>query len=298
MFPMQSMDDQEHMLFLLSELYHENSKLTHADWELVQRARQDPVQRLYARHAERQLQEYYDLIQYGAKQYRNAPQIALPAAPQQLHYDLADVLRQRRSARAFTGQPITLEQLAALLYFGYGITRYEAPQTRSHPRRVVPSGGGLYPLEMYALALHVEGLAPGAYHYEVYSHALEQLTPGDMHQALWHCLLYEELCTGPAVVLVMSGLFRRPRFKYGELGYRLILMETGHVGQNIALTATALGLGACPVEGFVEDSVNDLLGLDGVDERALYLFVVGQEPGSGVPLLSPLPPGEGANKSA
>jgi nitroreductase len=55
------------------------------------------------------------------------------------------------------------------------------------------------------------------------------------------------------------------------------LLEAGHVGQNVCLTATALGLGACPVEGFVEDRINDLLGLDGVEETALYLLVLGQE---------------------
>jgi SagB-type dehydrogenase family enzyme len=283
-WPMQAADEQEHMLCLLSELYHENSKLTPADWERVQQARHDPVQRLYARHAERQLQETYERIQYGAKQYLHAPRVVLPAAPQRLQSDLADVLRRRRSAHAFSGQAITLEHLASLLYFGYGITRYEAPQTQAYPRRVVPSGGALYPLEMYALVLHVEGLVSGVYHYEVYSHALEHLASGDVHQDLRRCLLYDELCTGPAVVLVLSGLIRRPRFKYGELGYRLILQETGHVGQNIALTATALGLGVCPVAGFVEDTVNDLLGLDGVDERVLYVFVVGQAQGATAPL--------------
>jgi SagB-type dehydrogenase family enzyme len=283
-WPMQAVDEQNHILLLLSELYHENSKLTPADWELARQTRDDPVQRLHARHAERQLQESYDLIQYGAKQYLNAPRIALPAAPQRLQSDLADVLRRRRSVRAFSGAAITMAHLAALLDLSYGITRYEVPQTQAYPRRAVPSGGGLYPLEIYALALHVTGLAPGVYHYEVYSHALEQLASGDVHQELRRSLLYEELCTGPAVVLVMSGLFSRPRFKYGELGYRLLLKETGHVGQNIALTATALGLGACPVEGFVEDRLNDLLGLDGVDERALYLFVIGQEQGPAAPL--------------
>jgi SagB-type dehydrogenase family enzyme len=265
------------LLLLLSELYHENSKITAMDWKLHRRALQDPVQRLWMRGAESRLHEAYSLIQRGAKQYRYAPRIALPAAPHRLRCDLAEALWQRRSVRAFSGQAISLAHLATLLHASYGITGYRDEQTQSFPRRTVPSGGGIYPLEVYALVLHVDGLAPGVYHYEVYSHTLEQLTPGDLHEALWHALLYEEFTEGPAAMLVVSGLFGRPRFKYGERGYRLILKELGHVGQNVCLTATALGLGACPVDGFVEDRMNDLLGLDGVDETALYLLVLGKE---------------------
>jgi SagB-type dehydrogenase family enzyme len=193
-----------------------------------------------------------------------------------LQCDLATALWQRQSVRHFNGQALSLEHLATLLHASYGITGYREAQSQSHPRRTVPSGGGLYPLEVYALVLHVEGLAAGAYHYEAYSHALEQLRLGDLHQALWQALLYEELTVGPAVMLVISGLCRRPRFKYGERGYRLLMKELGHVAQNVCLTATALGLGACPVDGFVEDRLNDVLGLDGVDETALYLLVLGQ----------------------
>jgi SagB-type dehydrogenase family enzyme len=130
---------------------------------------------------------------------------------------------------------------------------------------------------VYALVLNIAGLAPGAYHYEAYNHSLEQLIPGDLHQALWYALLYEELTVGPAAVLVLSGLFGRSRYKYGERSYRLVLKELGHAGQNVCLAATALGLGACPVDGFVEDRINDLLSFNGVDETALYLIVLGKE---------------------
>lgn len=274
-WPMQSEGERLQALLLPSELYHENSKLTRADWEAQQHAQQDPLQRVQAQRAHSVLQSYYDLIQYGAKRYPHAPRIALPPAPESLQQDVGMLLRQRRSVRQLSGKPMSLAQLATLLYYSYGISRYEDGQQQSYPHRVVPSGGGLYNLEVYVLVFSVADLEPGAYHYEAYSHGLERIVAGEPHDTLRQSLLYEELLHGPAVALVVSGVFDRPRFKYGELGYRLTLLEAGHVGQNVCLTATALGLGACPVAGFVEDTINDLLGLDGVDETAVYLFVVG-----------------------
>lgn len=276
-FPQQSEEEQLALLALPSELYHENSKLTRADWLLQHQSQSDPVQRAQARHGTQRLQEYCRLIQFGAKQYLQAPRFALPPVSQALQHDIWQAFRQRHSVRQFSGQALSLIQLATLLAVTYGVTRYEDAQTQSYPRRAVPSGGGLYPLELYVLAFQVDGLEPGVYHYEIYSHSLELLAPGPVQSPLQQLLLYEEVLDGAAAALVVSGLFQRSRFKYGELSYRLILLETGHVGQNLCLSSTALGLGACPVAGFVEDSMNDLLGLDGVDETALYLLMIGYE---------------------
>jgi SagB-type dehydrogenase family enzyme len=241
----------------------------------VQRAKHDPIQRAYAANTARQFQECAALLQWGSKRYPQAPHIALPPAPQAFQTDIGTVLRQRCSVRRFSGHALSLTHLSTLLFFSYGVTRYADPQQQSYPRRAVPSGGGIYPLEVYVLAFNVETLASGIYHYDSYAHALEQLGAMNCRDALAQQILYEELAYDSAIAIVLSGMFDRPRFKYGELSYRLILCEAGHVGQNICLIATALGLGACPVAGFVEDGVNALLGVNGVDESAFYLFVIG-----------------------
>jgi SagB-type dehydrogenase family enzyme len=59
------------------------------------------------------------------------------------------------------------------------------------------------------------------------------------------------------------------------MAYRLALVEAGHVAQNVCLVATGLGLGVCPLAGYVDDALNDLLGLDGVDETVVYALAVG-----------------------
>src|SRR5262249_43952983 len=156
--------------------------------------------------------------------------------------DLGDVLRQRHSQRHFSGAALALEDLATLLFWSYGVTRY-ADQQQHYPRRAVPSGGGLYPLEVYLCAWHVEGLAGGIYHYDVYTHSLEQLTLGTPYGALFPLVFAPESLQGAAAVLVLSAMFERVRFKYGEFGYRLIWADTGCMSQTLSLVATALGLG-------------------------------------------------------
>jgi SagB-type dehydrogenase family enzyme len=66
--------------------------------------------------------------------------------------------------------------------------------------------------------------------------------------------------------------------KYGERSYRFALLEAGHIAQNLLLAATAEGVAALPVGGFVEDKLNALLGLNGRDEFAVYLILLGCPP--------------------
>ncbi len=282
-FPSQTETQRlDKLLYRPSELYHENAKVTRQHWHNAQRAQRDAVQQLYARHAQRQLQDDCHLIQFGAKRYPTSLQQSLPQAPQNLQQDIGATMRKRRSHRRFSGAALSLSQLSALLFFTYGLTHYEDAQQRQYPRRAVPSGGAIYPLELYALILNVQDIAPGIYHYDAYAHILEHVSIGPLANRLSENLLYEELVHGAAVVMVLSAVFERPRFKYGELSYRLTLLEAGHAGQNLCLSATALGLGACPVAGFVEDGLNDLIGLNGVDETALYLCIIGMTEESAV----------------
>jgi SagB-type dehydrogenase family enzyme len=75
-------------------------------------------------------------------------------------------------------------------------------------------------------------------------------------------------------------MFWRTRFKYGQRGYRFTLLEAGHVGQNLVLAATALGLGSVAVGGFFDCRVEELLSVDGVNESALYAVAVGPPEGA------------------
>ncbi len=237
-------------LFSISELYHENSKITPSTCRFVQGA----ASMLAAPD--------------GFKRYLHAPQVNLPAPGADRPCSLREAILGRRSCRAYSGGAIALGALADLVYYAAG-----TPDRGS--RRCLPSAGGLYPLELYVAASHVDGLEPGLYHYDVRSHRLSQLSQGDCRSILLGAIFIEQAVEGAAAVLILSGVFGRSKIKYGERAYRFVLLEAGHAMQNVCLAATALGLGLCPVGGFIDDKINDLLDIDGIEEAALYAATVG-----------------------
>jgi SagB-type dehydrogenase family enzyme len=201
------------------------------------------------------------------------PRVALspPTLPRR---SLETVLRRRRSARSFADLPLTERQLSALLFAGYGVTgelRLPDEPAAQH-LRTAPSGGALYPLDLYVAARRTSRFEPGLYHFDPLAHALERL--GELPD-LAAASPYSELVGEAAIVVLVAAAFWRSRFKYGLRGYRFTLLEAGHVAQNILLAATALDLGAVVLGGFYDGRVDRALGLDGVDESTLIAICVG-----------------------
>jgi SagB-type dehydrogenase family enzyme len=162
--------------------------------------------------------------------------------------------------------------VATVLHAGYGVTATidGTPQAL----RTVPSGGALYPLELYIVAHRVEGLDPALFHYDPLRHGLELLRP--LGSPPWLELSpYAGPLAESAAVVAITAVFWRSRFKYGARAYRFALMEAGHVGQNLLLAAAALGLEAVPLGGFFDREVDGLLGVDGIYEASLYLVPLG-----------------------
>jgi SagB-type dehydrogenase family enzyme len=194
------------------------------------------------------------------------PEPRLPDTP------LAQALRSRASERLFDDAPLPLVELATLLWAGYGVSREAADRAL----RTVPSGGALFPLELYAVSLRVDRLPAGLYHYDPLRHVLEPLRVPVASNRVEALTAYPELVSPSGVLLLVTALFWRSRFKYGLRGYRFALLEAGHVGQNVLLAAAALGAAAVPIGGVFDDRVEKLLEVDGVDESLVYALSVGR----------------------
>lgn len=213
----------------------------------------------------------------GIKRHPQAEAVPLPP-PALPELPLAEAIRHRRSGRSFADEPLSLVALATLLHAGYGVTHSSSlPDGRAgQPLRAVPSGGALYPLELYVLAQRVDGLAPGLFHYDPWRHALECLPRRAAHPVS-SLTTYPELLEPAGALLLVTAMFWRTRFKYALRGYRFALLEAGHVGQNVALAATALGVAALPFGGVYDRRVEEILGVDGVNESLVYAFALGAE---------------------
>jgi SagB-type dehydrogenase family enzyme len=212
---------------------------------------------------------------YTSLPYRNFTPIPLPDTLAPMPRGFADIMRARVTPRACTPVPLTLEQLRTVLYCAYGETRDNIGNPYVHrPFRTVPSGGGLYPLELYFYQRgDVAGLDAGIYHYSPALNALHFVKPGNFDEQLAHALVEFQsgLARDLSVVVFITALFQRSVFKYRNKGYRFCLLEAGHVAQNLNLSATALGLGVINIGGFFDRRIDDLLGLDGIHHSVLYL---------------------------
>lgn len=239
------------------ELFHENSKTSRLDTGLSHA-------QVAARMA--QLAESLSYDQYP--RYELGPRTPLNAS-------VEDVLLGRCSAQTMAPCRLALEQLSALLHMSYGVTRANRDTVFPRPFRVVPSAGALYPLELYFHTIEVDALPAGMYHYNPARGDARLLREGDLSRQISEALVQPALASEAAMIVFVTSLFERTTFKYGDRGYRFALLEAGHVAQNLALVAGALGLASLSVGGFLDRRIDDLLDLDGLTQSTVYVIAVG-----------------------
>jgi SagB-type dehydrogenase family enzyme len=142
--------------------------------------------------------------------------------------------------------------------------------------RTVPSGGGLYPLELYLLVKNVEGLEAGVYHYVINPALLEQVKKIELPSSFIETLfMHQPYVAEASLVIVATAVLERNMKKYGDRGYRYILYEAGHSFQNMNLMAAACNLGSLNVGGFFDMDMLKVLSIDFEEEIPLYAMAIG-----------------------
>lgn len=191
-----------------------------------------------------------------------------------LKNDLISLIRDRHSARVYTQERMTLEQLSFLLWATQGVKKLRSKSYAT--LRTVPSGGARHAFETYLLVCKVEGLEAGAYHYLPMDHALEFLHPvEDLDQTTTQTLCGQSWGAKANVVFYWSMVAYRAEWRYGIYAHRPALIDAGHVGQNLYLACAGLGLGTCGIASFSHDLCNRVFGLDGTEEYMVYAMPVG-----------------------
>jgi SagB-type dehydrogenase family enzyme len=212
------------------------------------------------------------------KTYDSVKRVRLPAPKLEEGPGLWELLKGRRSVRAFTGKPISTEQLSQILWATQGITKAFVPAYGGTiGLRTAPSAGGLYPIETYLCINNVSDLEPGIYHYSVAERELELIKPGKFGKELAESALGQSMLAKGNVVFIWTAIFERSKWKYKQRAFRYVFLDVGHIAQNLALAAEGVGLGSCQVAAFYDDEVNQLLEIDGKNESVLYLSVVGEK---------------------
>lgn len=188
---------------------------------------------------------------------------------------LASALAQRSSCRRFAPTPIERAELGTMLHAGYGVLE-RAELWGEFCVRPVPSGGGLYPLELYVLAQRVQNMEGGVYHYVPLGHRLEVVRPDALPAHLSsEMFLGQPYLVQAAAIVVITAVVERSLWKYDDRGYRYIVLEAGHVAQNINLCAAGFGLATLNLGGFFDEDMTALLKLDADHEIVLYGIALG-----------------------
>lgn len=191
--------------------------------------------------------------------------VKLPEPAKDSNFSVEKAINERRSVRSYKEEPLSLKEISQILWAAQG--------TVASGRRAAPSAGATYPIEVYLIVGNVEGLEPGLYKYNQKDHSIIQVKKGDLRKSVSDRALRQDMILKAPATIVITAVFERTRARYGARAERYVYMEAGHVGQNIYLQATALGLGTVAVGAFIDSEVKSVLG---IEEEPLYLYPLGK----------------------
>ncbi len=188
--------------------------------------------------------------------------------------DLSDAIARRESRRRFLKGPLTLAELAFLLWSTQGV------RTRLHEAavlRTVPSAGCRHSFETYLAVLNIETLTPGIFRYLPLDHALLPLqTPNNLPAHITSAARGQRFAGQAAVTFFWSVIPSRTEWRYAEASYKVIALDAGHVCQNLYLACEAIGAGTCAIAAYSQDLSDQLIGVDGDEEFTVYIAPVGR----------------------
>lgn len=206
-------------------------------------------------------------IEVFRKSYPRLPSINLLGVDRE-NSEFENLLGHRESNRIFSESPLSLYELSKII----GSCRI-ADNDRKPERRTYPSGGARFPVELYLISYNIDDLKKGAYHYNMKDNSLELLLEEDLTKQRRE--LISPYLENPVGTIFFTSVIARSEVKYGLRAYPYSLIEAGHMGQNIQLAASEIGIGSCPVSGFIDDTVKSILDLTD-DEIPIYSISIGR----------------------
>lgn len=198
-------------------------------------------------------------------------------------FSLPKLIASRHSRRSFGNKPITHQEISFLLWSAYGLvegyatdrnTLISGSKTTPTETRSVPSAWSLYPYKIYLMSINITAIPRGIY--------LFNCLDGNLYKVGEVILPVQKYFHTPSTQIDQAGaiFFMASQsdivnYCSGERGYRYLLIEAGHIAQNLLLASTALKLGSIPLGGFDDLALNSLLKLEKPKDSCIYSVVVG-----------------------
>jgi SagB-type dehydrogenase family enzyme len=172
----------------------------------------------------------------------------------------------------------SLALLGSLLYFSAGITKRRQYPGGEILFRAAACTGALYHIELYLVCGDLPDLEAGVYHFGPGDFALRRLRRGDYRGSLVQATGGEQAVATAPLTAICTGTYWRNAWKYRSRTYRHCFWDTGTILANLLAVAAAHTVPSKVVMGFVDATVNALLGLDVEREVALTLVTLGHDP--------------------
>lgn len=187
---------------------------------------------------------------------------------------LGDVIAKRRSVGAFKPKNVDQEVLAKLLYHGTSkIRECRRLSSSEDPQNLLISVGAAF--DVYVLVYSVQGLAPGAYRYELEPGKLSPKRAGNLRESARAALAGQPDPTNAAATVLLVADFDRYQWRYRhERALRNLYLECGRLMQPLVLVATALGLQTGITPAIRDQLVGALLSLEPGNWQALHTLTV------------------------
>jgi len=195
--------------------------------------------------------------------------------PDTSEMNLFEILHHRRSVRQYALESLTLSELSFLLESTSRVQKILGDHVATF--RPAPSGGARHPFETYLAIIDVDGITPGLYHYLPLSHELELLKEGVDLDEVVISVNGQKFAGTANVVFYYSAIPYRAEWRYGLKSHKVMLLDAGHLGQNLYLAAEAISAGACAIASYDQEKADALFDLDGEDEFIIYIIPVGKK---------------------
>ena len=218
---------------------------------------------------EQGLQQPYLEVLYDGKS--ELVQIPEPDFLDDVEGSFLELIELRSSVRQYSGEEMTQKQLSFLLWCTQGVKMVTDRTVRN-----VPSAGSRHAFETYLLIRSVEGITPGVYRFLAIEHLLVKVGGEEMMNEIAGRGCTQPIVKTASVVFFWAAQADRMTWRVGERGYRYLMIDAGHVCQNLYLAAGAIKFGACAIGAFDDEAMNEILGLDGENAFVLYGASVGK----------------------
>lgn len=189
--------------------------------------------------------------------------------------DIMMCIQGRKSHRKYIKEELSMAELSYLLHSTQGVRHILKNGVAAF--RTVPSGGARHPFETYLYIHRVESLEPGFYRFLAFENALIKLSESNIaSEKVIDACMGQGFAGEAAVTFFWSCIPYRAEWRYDIAAHKAILLDAGHICQNLYLACESIGCGTCAIAAYDQEKVDALFNLDGQDEFVVYISPVGR----------------------